>query len=95
VLCITAKQAAHVTERSFTPISAKPICPPMSAVPPIAIGLLLYDELTRSANSGSGSGEVHSAVIRAALMIGHHLSISAFWKARRASGVCWSGGATS
>jgi len=47
-----------------------------------------------SASSGSRSisDEVHSAVIRAALMIGHHLSISAFWKARRASGVCWSRG---
>src|SRR6516165_7870801 len=37
----------------------------------------------------------HSALIPAALMIGHHFSISAFWSARSASGVCWSRGKVS
>ena len=41
------------------------------------------------------SGQVHSALIAAACMIGHHLSISAFWKAWSASGVCWSRGGIS
>src|SRR6516164_9888909 len=35
---------------------------------------------------------VHSPLIPAALMIGHHFSISAFCSARSASGVCWSRG---
>ena len=35
---------------------------------------------------------VYSALMPAALMIGHHFSISAFWKACSASGVCCSGG---
>ncbi len=30
----------------------------------------------------------HCAVMPAALMIGHHFSISALWNARRNSGVC-------
>jgi len=30
-----------------------------------------------------------------ALMMGHHFSISAFWKAARNSGVCWSRGGIS
>src|SRR2546421_410115 len=34
----------------------------------------------------------HSLLIPAARMIGHHLSISALWWARSASGVCCSGG---
>src|SRR6516164_153434 len=38
------------------------------------------------------AASVHSALIPAALMIGHHFSISAFCKARSASGVCWSRG---
>ena len=32
----------------------------------------------------------HSSLIFAVLMIGHHLSISALWKAARAAGVCCS-----
>src|SRR5262249_56199468 len=36
----------------------------------------------------------HSGLIPAPLMIGHHFSISAFWCARSASGVCCSGGNT-
>jgi len=35
---------------------------------------------------------VHSALIPAPLMIGHHFSTSAFWKARSTSGVCCSRG---
>jgi Phage integrase, N-terminal SAM-like domain len=54
-------------------------------------------ELSRGAKSASRAipGEFHSALIPAALMIGHHLSISAFWKAWSASGVCWSRGGIS
>src|SRR5215469_1214462 len=37
----------------------------------------------------------HSPLIPAALMIGHHLSISAFWKAASPCGVCCSRVATS
>jgi K+-sensing histidine kinase KdpD len=35
---------------------------------------------------------LYSALMFAALMIGHHFSISAFWRARSASGVCCSRG---
>ena len=34
----------------------------------------------------------YSALMLAALMIGHHFSISAFWNAASASGVCCSRG---
>src|SRR5215468_4294288 len=37
----------------------------------------------------------YSALILAALMIGHHFSASAFWNALSASGVCWSRGGIS
>src|SRR5262245_11418410 len=37
----------------------------------------------------------YSALMLAALMIGHHLSISAFWKPPSAAGVCGSRGVTS
>src|ERR1700730_18033967 len=43
----------------------------------------------------SGAEARYSPLILAALMIGHHFSISAFCKAPSASGVCWSGGGTS
>jgi hypothetical protein len=39
--------------------------------------------------------ELHSPLMFAALMIGHHLSISAFCNAPRAAGVCWARGKTS
>src|SRR5262249_28042289 len=35
---------------------------------------------------------IHSGLIPAALMIGHHFSISDFWKVASACGVCRSGG---
>src|SRR5262245_29496936 len=38
------------------------------------------------------ASRIYSPLIFAALMIGHHLSISAFWRARSASGVCCSRG---
>jgi Transposase len=38
------------------------------------------------------SSQAYSALMFAALMIGHHFSISAFWRARSASGVCCSRG---
>src|SRR5882757_811966 len=37
----------------------------------------------------------HSALMPASLTIGHHFSISAFWKAPSACGVSWSGGGMS
>jgi hypothetical protein len=37
-----------------------------------------------------GDATLYSALMFAALMIGHHFSISAFWRARSASGVCCS-----
>src|SRR5436190_7501574 len=37
----------------------------------------------------------HSPLMFAALIMGHHFSISAFWNAARASGVCWPRGNTS
>ena len=33
---------------------------------------------------------VHSALMLAALISGHHFSISAFWNAPSACGLCWS-----
>src|SRR5271166_4214950 len=60
-------------------------------------------QVTSSSNKPSphaGEGKApdkhaHSPLIPAALMIGHHLSISAFWNAARPSGVCCSRAATS
>ena len=43
-----------------------------------------------SATSFGLNMSAHSALMLAALMIGHHFSASAFWKAPSASGVCWS-----
>src|SRR5262245_50030540 len=43
----------------------------------------------------SGALIDHSPLMPASLMIGHHLSISAFCKAASASGVCWFRGKTS
>src|SRR5260221_273890 len=40
-------------------------------------------------------GHPHSALILAALIIGHHLSISALWRLASACGVCWSRGGIS
>jgi hypothetical protein len=48
----------------------------------------------RSASS-SRDNHVYSGVIPAALIIGHHLAISALCRAARASGVCCSGGGAS
>src|SRR6266849_3770089 len=39
--------------------------------------------------------QAHSPLMLAALMIGHHFSTSALWKAASASGVCWSTAGTS
>src|SRR6476659_3847238 len=41
---------------------------------------------------GRAGSSAYSALILAALMIGHHRSISPFWNARNASGDCCTGG---
>ena len=43
----------------------------------------------------SAMADVHSGLISVSLMIGHHLSISAFWKVPSTSGDCCSRGGTS
>ena len=49
----------------------------------------------RQTNSPLRRYGIHSALMPAALMIGHHFSISALWKAASASGVCCSRGGIS
>ena len=44
---------------------------------------------------GNAERHTHSGLTSAALTIGHHFSISAFWNAPSASGVCWSRGGNS
>src|SRR2546426_110927 len=48
-----------------------------------------------SATSVGLNMSAHSALMLAALMMGHHFSASAFWKAPSTSGVCWSRGGIS
>jgi hypothetical protein len=48
--------------------------------------------LVPAAPCNASDATLHSALMFAVLMIGHHFSISAFWSAASASGVCFSRG---
>src|SRR5580704_189114 len=57
-----------------------------------AHGSLLHFRKTGNTEYWRGDDQPYSVLMFAALMIGHHFSISALCKARSASGVCWSRG---
>src|SRR5262249_44483314 len=50
------------------------------------------DTFYEQRGGSSDTIDAYSTLMFTALIIGHHFSISALWKARRASGVCCSGG---
>src|SRR5262245_16351173 len=81
-LCCASQQrlAAHVRIGSF---ASSPHAHDVRSCPK-------PDVRPRSAKCQYRKSRTHSALMPAALMMGHHFSMSAFCNAPRASGVCWS-----
>ena len=76
-----AKTSSNVAIWSLSGVSGKhAIGCPHSNVADVGLG------------SSRSDRQDHSPLMFAALTIGHHFSISTFWKAASASGVCCSGG---